>query len=63
MRDHIDTVTNPNVSIPITFVSMLADNLPLFINIASFLYLVLLISHKGWQMYKEWKYKKDESVE
>lgn len=58
MRDLIETTTNPNVGIPVSFIGMLASNLPFIINVASFIYLVLLISHKIWQMYKEFKGKK-----
>lgn len=62
MREHIESMTNPNISVPVTVVGIFAENLPLIINVCSLVYLVLLITHKGWQMYKEWK-RKDESSE
>lgn len=66
MREHIDNITSPSVAAPIVTTSALAntvvDNMPLLINIASFIYLGLLITHKAWQMYRDYK-KKDESSE
>lgn len=59
MREHIDTVTNPQVTIPIvatsTFLTSFMDNLPTLMSVGSFVYLVLLIVHKAWSMYKDFK--------
>ena len=59
MREHIDTVTNPNVTIPIvatsTFLTSFMDNLPIMMSVGSFIYLVLLIVHKVYTMYKDFK--------
>jgi hypothetical protein len=64
MKQHLDSVTSPNISIPIVgvtgFMNFLEGNLPLIINICTVVYLGLLISHKAYQMYKEIK-GKDES--
>lgn len=64
MREHVDTVTNPQVAIPIvassSFMTMFMDNLPVMMSIGSFIYLVLLIIHKSWSMYRDWKGRNNE---
>lgn len=64
MREHIETFTSPSVAVPITttttVLSTFMDNMPMLLNIGSFIYLILLITHKAWQMYKEWKNKSEE---
>lgn len=65
MKEHIDMITSPSVAVPATTAAMFAsfmDILPAIMQIGSFIYLVLLITHKLWTMWKEWK-KKDESTE
>lgn len=60
-----DSILNPTtgtaVTIPVALANALTTNLPIVINIATIIYLTLLISHKSWQMYKEWKEKKNPS--
>ena len=55
-----DMASSPQVAAPIT-VGVTGANLlaalPLFINVATALYLVLLIGHKLWVWYREWKGK------
>lgn len=66
MKDYMDTATNPQIAVPVTGVASLtsafADNLPVIINIGWALYLALLIGHKAWTWYKQWK-GKDEPKE
>lgn len=60
----MDNFTHPTVAVPIVGTSgianFLGENLPLLINIGSFIYIVLLVGHKAYTMYKEWK-KDNES--
>lgn len=64
MREQLDNFTSPAVAAPIVttsaLVNTLVDNMPLLLNIGSAIYLALLITHKAWQMWKEYK-RKDES--
>lgn len=54
----VEAVTHPNVAVPVTTVGTLASvlaALPHVVMCGWVIYLLLLISHKGWQMYKEWR--------
>jgi hypothetical protein len=66
MKEYMDAVTNPQIAVPVvgtaSFLSWFADVLPVLINVGSFIYIILVIIHKAWKMYKEWK-TKDESSE
>lgn len=54
-----DAASSPPIAtattVAVTTANLLDFSLPIVINIATVIYLSLLISHKGWQMYKEWK--------
>jgi len=56
-----DVAASPVVATPIA-VGVSAANiiafLPIFINIATAIYLTLLVSHKLWVWYKDWKMAK-----
>lgn len=62
MNQQLETFTNPQTAIvtttTISTANIMGFSLPEVINVATVIYLVLLISHKGWQMYKEWKEEK-----
>lgn len=51
-------VTSPTTSIPVIgtvgYVNWLGG-LPEIINVLTAVYLILLVTHKGYNMYKEWK--------
>lgn len=54
----VEHSTNPNVAIPSLGAGSLANMLvmiPNFINILMLIYAILLVSHKVWNMYKEWR--------
>lgn len=53
-----DSVTNPAVAVPVATIGTLANwvaELPHVVTIGWLIYVVLLICHKGWSMYKEWR--------
>jgi hypothetical protein len=58
-----DVATSPQAaittSVSVTTANLLGISLPEIINVCTVVYLALLISHKGWQMYKEWKQGRD----
>lgn len=64
MKEYMDAVTSPQVAVPVvttsTLISTFMDNLPVLLNICSFIYILLLIIHKVWGMYKEYKNKPKE---
>ena len=66
MKEYFDNAASPATAVPVVSTAALfnsfGDALPVLINAATAIYLVLLITHKVWQMYREWK-KKDESTE
>lgn len=54
----VDSVTSPNATVPIIGTAATANwlvGLPEIINILTAVYLVLLVAHKGYNMYKEYK--------
>lgn len=55
-----DIASSPSVAIPIAAgvsgVNLIAL-LPIFINVATALYISMLIGHKAWVWYREWKGK------
>jgi len=54
----VDSVTSPNTAVPTVSIVGAANwlhSLPDIINVATIIYLVLLIAHKGYKMYKEFK--------
>lgn len=54
----IENATDPAVAVPVTTAGAIAnliDNLPHLVAAGWLVYIALLISHKGWQMYKEWR--------
>lgn len=58
----VDTATHPSTTIPVigtVGMGNLLSSLPDIINVCTALYLILLITHKGWRMYKEWKTGKE----
>ena len=59
MRDLADNLLNTPSGVAITgtvsYFNLQGVDLPLLINIGTAIYLVMLIIHKGWKMYKEWK--------
>lgn len=53
-----EAVTNPQIAVPVATAGTVANllvALPHIISVGWIVYLVLLIGHKGWQMYKEWR--------
>ena len=53
-----DSVTNPNVAVPVATVGTVFNaiiDLPYIISVGWLVYLALLIGHKIWQMWKEWR--------
>lgn len=54
----VDAATHPVVAVPVTTVGALTNLLEQLANpvtVGWLVYIALLISHKGWQMYKEWR--------
>lgn len=66
MKEYLDHASSPATAVPVVGTAALfnsfGDALPTLINVATFIYLVLLISHKCWQFYKGWK-DRNESTE
>lgn len=66
MADLIDNLMNPPAAVVttggVTTAHMVGIDLPFIINVGTAIYLGLLIIHKGWQMYKDWK-KKDAPLQ
>lgn len=62
MRDILDHPANPTVA-GVGMLSTNAFDLPFWINVATAVYLFLLITHKAWHMYKDWKNKDGPSGE
>lgn len=66
MNNITDFAASPVVAVPTTVMISAANILsflPIFINIATALYLTMLVGHKAWVWYREWKGKqaiKDE---
>jgi hypothetical protein len=55
-----DAAASPSVAVPIAAgvsVGNFLAFLPIAINALTFLYLLMLVGHKGWIWYKEWKGK------
>jgi hypothetical protein len=68
MDNTIDAILNtPSgvaTTVSISTINLMGVDLPFLINVGTAIYLLLLIIHKGWKMYKEWKTgKHDESEE
>lgn len=68
MRDNLtDAILNAptgvSTSVTVSAINMVGMDLPFLINVGTALYLFLLIVHKGWKMYKEWKTGKHEPEE
>lgn len=62
--DLLNTNTGVTATVGISTISLMGVNLPFLINVGTAIYLVLLIIHKGWKMYKDIKQGvKDESDE
>lgn len=58
LRTFADNATDPAVAVPVTTagaIANLVDALPHIVAAGWLVYIVLLISHKSWQMYKEWR--------
>jgi len=53
MMDILDHPAHATVAVASSF-SVATFDLPFWINVATAIYLAMLITHKGWQMYKEW---------
>lgn len=54
----VDAATNPQVAVPVTTAGALAnllDALPHIVSAGWVVYILLIVSHKAWQMYKEWR--------
>jgi hypothetical protein len=54
-----DQATHPAVAVPVVTTAGAAntfiDHLPILINLGMVLYVVLLVGHKGWTWYTEYK--------
>ena len=63
LEQAFDNVTNPQVAVPVTVtgagVNMIIDHLPIFINCGMAVYVVLLVVHKGLNLYTDWKNRKN----
>ena len=59
----LNTPTGVSTSITVSAMNIAGADLPFLINVGTAIYLFLLIVHKGWKMYKEWKTGKNESEE
>lgn len=60
MKDQVtEVLLNPPTAVMavggVGFINTLIATLPLAINVATVVYLLVLISHKSWQFYREWK--------
>ena len=59
----VETLTNPTVAVgttgSVTLLNVVIASLPVIINVLTVLYLAGLIIHKGMQIYKELKNKKE----
>lgn len=56
----LDTPTGVTTTVGVSGANVIGMSIPDAINYGTLVYLGLLILHKGWQMYKEWR-DKDES--
>jgi hypothetical protein len=63
MDDVLNAPTGVSTSVTVSAANMIGEGLPFLINVATVIYLFLLIVHKGWKMYKEWKTGKDAPEE
>jgi hypothetical protein len=58
-KEIADQLSSPSpvvtTGLAVSTVNIVVANLPTIINVATAIYLVLAITHKVWQMYKEWK--------
>ena len=62
----VDSVTSPNAAVPTVSLVGAANwlhSLPDIINVATIVYLLLLISHKAYKMYQEWKHPSKDKDE
>jgi hypothetical protein len=60
MNNITDFAASPVVAVPTTIMVSAANILsflPIFINIATAVYLTMLVGHKAWVWYREWKGK------
>ncbi len=60
IREQItETITNPQVGVPLTVgpgsLHFLGVPLPDWLTIFSIIYVIILLTHKVWVWYKEWK--------
>ena len=63
LDDVLNAPTAVTTTVTVSTFNMLGNNLPLVINIATAIYLFLLIVHKGYKMYRHYKYQEHESEE
>lgn len=60
MNTITDVASSPIVAVPATIMVSAANILsilPILINVGTFLYISMLIGHKAWVWYREWKGK------
>lgn len=58
LQSIVDAATNPQVAVPLSGAGALAQLLavlPHAVSAGWLIYVLLLISHKAWKMYKEWR--------
>ncbi len=51
----MDAPSGVATSVSVSTINLMGMDLPFLINVGTAVYLLLLIIHKGWKMYKEWK--------
>lgn len=59
----VDSITSPTTAVPVIGVAGYANwltSLPTIINVLTACYLFLLVSHKAYTMYREWRTTKEE---
>lgn len=63
LNQAFDSITNPQVAVPTVAVGGAAnafiDHLPMLINCGMAVYVVLLVGHKAWTWYTEFKDRKN----
>jgi hypothetical protein len=58
MDQIVESATRPELALPIggaTIAAGLVGSLPVIINVAVAIYFTLMVVHKAYQMWKEWK--------
>lgn len=55
IEDIMNTPTGVATTVTVSTLNIAGVGIPDLINYGTFIYLLLLIVHKGWKMYKEWK--------